>query len=64
MPSSRTGHKARSVRATSSLEGRGDEWLGLGALPYCDTLNSKCSACILQHVGGALFGHLSEAGLQ
>jgi hypothetical protein len=26
--------------ATSSLEGRGDEWLGLGALTYCDTLNS------------------------
>lgn len=40
MPSSRADHKVRSVRATSSLEGRGDEWLGLGVLAYCDTLNS------------------------
>lgn len=39
-PSSSTDQKVRSVGATSSLEGRGDEWLGLGALAYCDTLNS------------------------
>lgn len=44
MPSNRTDHKVSSVRATSSFEGREDEWLGLGALVHCDTLNSDLLA--------------------
>lgn len=64
MPSSRTDHKVRSVRATGSLEGRGYEWLGLVALTYCDTLNSvlfasssiwagPCPGIYLRHLGRA-----------
>lgn len=68
MPSSRSDHKVRSVRASSSLEGRGDEWLGLGALcPVSLTAErhpKQCSACILQHIGVALSWHLSEASRQ